>query len=253
MKRIACALYGQPRFVNEGHRCITKMLTLENFEVDYYCHSYQGSKKYDSSPWSDGDESKVLLNTKQHLNKLYNPIKIIVTSPYNKDDGWIQNSLIGKSTYNLDKQTDGEVNDFENIPNILSQIYSRAIVAKMIRESEIDYDFIVTTRYDFRVPFDTSFFNKIDNTKIYTNNGFGLINDNFLIMGKQNFVKVTNIYGNLKNIINNKKLKKIAEIYGINYEFVIEDLIALNILYHNKTLDNLVRTSKIGDIFRYDL
>lgn len=247
MKRIACALYGQPRFVDEGHRCIKNMLTLKNFKVDYYCHSYQGTKKYDSSPWSDGDKSKVLFNTKQHLIKLYNPIKIIVNSPYNKDDGWIQNSLIGKCTHELGIVNGYNIYESDNIPNILSQLYSRAVLAKMIRESEIDYDFIVTTRYDFRVPFDTSFFNKIDNTKIYTNNGFGIINDNFLIMGKQNFIKITNIYGNLRNIINNENLKNQNENY---FSFLLENLFILNILYYHKNFKNLVRTNKIGENFR---
>ena len=248
MKRIACALYGQPRFVNEGYSCIKKMLTLENFEVDYYCHSYQGLQEYDSSPWSDGNSSSVLLNTKQNLTKLYNPVEIKVNRPFDKDLTWIYDSLIGKQTRNYQKEHNEAV--YNNISNIASQLYSRASVGKLVHESQIDYDFVVTTRYDFRVPFDTSFFDRVDNTKIYTNNSCGHINDNFLIMGQSDFLKIMNIYSHLPRIINNKKLAVKLKSHDIDFIFNIENLISISILYHHGDFGKLVRTSLLPENFR---
>lgn len=124
------------------------------------------------------------------------------------------------------------------------------LVGKLVHESQIDYDFVVTTRYDFRVPFDTSFFDRVDNTKIYTNNSCDYINDNFLIMGQSDFLKIMNIYDNLPKIINNKELVGKLKSHDIDFIFNIENLISMSILYHHGNFENVVRTSLLPELFR---
>ena len=240
-KRIACALYGQPRYLKEGHSYLSKSFSQYDFEVDFFCHSYQYgvNSSYDSSPWSNPPTAGVVENTYDEISNLYNPVQLEIETPYDGDVGWVQNSLIGSETHIHDKSL------FGNIKNILSQFYSRSKLCQLVSNHNSVYDFIVTCRYDFRQMLGSRILNQINPEKIYTNNGWGVINDNLLIMNTENFLKITNVYENLPNIINNESLKQKTHENGQQFVVNAEDLLCINTLYYHEDFNVIHGTQEI--------
>jgi len=243
--RIACAMYGQPRYLKDGYLCLSKSFSQYDFNVDFFCHSYQYNvnSSYDSSPWSDACKKNVLKDTYNEISNLYNPVKLQVENPYDGDVSEVQNSLIGSETFAYDKLL------FGNIKNILSQFYSRSKLCQLIRDHISAYDFIVTCRYDFRQTLGKKILNEINLEKIYTNDSFGYLNDNLLIMNSENFTKITNVYENLPNIINNESLKQKS--HEKNQRFIVnaEDLLCINILYYHEDFNVIYGTSEIPNFY----
>lgn len=242
-EKIACALFGQPRHHYKGFKNISKSFNDSKWDVDFFCHSYQADKTekfYKASPWRPkAGLSKVIENTKSELSKLYNPTEIQVDPTYVHSNNSIKDSLI----YNTTKHYQKKPAIYDNMENTWSQIYSRSRVCRLVSESKNNYKLVVITRYDHRRQF-TKILNKdLDFNYIYSapRNSVEnpLISDHLLITGFENFVKIFDVYNNLENIKNNKKLYELAKELNIEFLFNVEQLILLNIVYHFGNLDIL--------------
>ncbi len=126
-----------------------------------------------------------------------------------------------------------------NTYNILSQIYSRNKVRDLfnfyVEKNNVEYDMVISTRFDgFLFPINYSL-NDVDKTKIYTSSIHCprfIIPDSFLIIPIEIYLKWFDLYKNCKNIINNTEInKKINEI-GEKLEINMEEYLLANYLYY---------------------
>tara|TARA_A100001037_G_scaffold244817_1_gene225823 strand:+ start:19654 stop:20418 length:765 start_codon:yes stop_codon:yes gene_type:complete len=246
-KKIACALYGQPRFLEQGHANLTKSVAECDFDIDFYCHSYEYGtdfEKYEHSPWrkGDGKNAEIVRDVHTKISKLYNPIKLEVDAPFDGDLDDVKYSIIGKTTKKFNKRI------YYNIKNCMSQFYSRSRLCKIVEEQNLDYEFIITCRYDFRKRIDCDFLHQLDDSKIYTSScrpETSKINDNLLIMNAENFLKITNVYQNISDIMNNKLLRDKTLLNNVPFILSAEEILIINILYHYDDLGRLISTPKI--------
>lgn len=249
-EKIACALFGQPRHHYKGFKNISNSFNDSKWDVDFFCHSYQADKTekfYKASPWRPkASLSTTIENTKLELSKLYKPTQIQTDPTYVHSNNSIKDSLI----YNITKQTRPDL--YDNIGNTWSQINSRSRVCKLVSESKNKYKLVVMTRYDHRRPFTKILNTDLDLNYIYSaprkDEKRPLISDHLLITGFENFVKIFDVYNNLENIKNNKKLYELSTELNNPFLFNVEQLILLNIMYHFGNLDILKYNKDIPGI-----
>jgi hypothetical protein len=134
-----------------------------------------------------------------------------------------------------------------NFPNILSQCYSRYKVKNIlydyVQKTGIKYDFVIGTRFDFKLDQfpDLSELNK---ENIYFTNHHPqrpyIFNDNISISSLEDFFNLFNIYENMLYLANGDfQLKKIwkedSDYFSINngVELNIENLNTGNMMYYN--------------------
>lgn len=251
MPRVAYCLYGQPRRLYEGHKYIMEFVRSNpDYIFDFYYHTWyvkpENGEVYQASQWRNlsADELKIDENIIDKINILYNPVAYCFDKPiqFHID----QSSLIYKNTPPHFKR---------NINNTYSQMYSRQrvrdIFEKTILENNIEYDYVVTSRFDFLNTI-TIKLNTIVKNYVYAWNLKGTeyefhkrIGDNFFITDPPIFLKLSNIYSNLPNLINNTKINQLMNIYGEAHVINPEELITSNYLYYFNNLDNTIKTDKI--------
>ena len=144
-----------------------------------------------------------------------------------------------------------------NINNTFSQIYSRSkvrnILFNYVNKNKVNYDMVITLRLDYQTPIDF-LFNKIntnDKNLVYVSNvnlPRKSIPDNFIVCSSLDiFFKWFNLYPNLKNIINNKKLEKIINNLGEKLEINMEEIILANYLLYfdikNVRYSNMIKSA----------
>lgn len=227
--KIAYCLYGQPRKLYEGYQNISTF--TKKYNVDFYYHTWydESIEYYDASPWRNisQKELKVKKDTIKHINNLYKPVAYLYDKPISFDI----------SKYNYEK----------NFENILSQLYSRNKVRNLLKNSGINYDLVIMSRFDFlrNIGIDL---NNIDINKTYVSNLHyprKILPDNFFVMNYENFIKMFDIYEKLSEIIDNDDVKIKMKEYDEKCILNLEEIILMKYIYEFNNVENVVYTNLI--------
>lgn len=188
---IALCFYGQPRFY--GNKEILEFLRdlrSEKINADIYMHLWKpmDSKNYLRSPWSNIEDDHAFMdleNLKEKIEDIYNPVSLII-----EDE---RNILSDPSYY---KRTPSPTS-----PEIVHRMfYSQMMVGESLEKSGKDYDLVFKIRTDSAVKGLKDLY-KLVGSKIWVPDNcpmLNLFNDNFSISSKENFLKMSKAYQNLK-------------------------------------------------------
>lgn len=197
--KIALCFSGQPRGLSAAFEYYKKNL-LSVYDVDVFCHS-----------WNSNLNEKIL--------ELYSP-----------------------KSYKFEPSKFGEECDkkYLNTPNpdkwpprfTVSALYSVNQSLKLCENKNIEYDWVIKTRYDYAlnvvIPFQ-----KLNKTKLYIPNcrmvperNFG--NDQFAFSSYENMKKYMSIYPN------------IDKYYDMGTQMIGEEMTKANLIEHNLVGENLV-------------
>lgn len=237
--RIAYCFYGQPRKIREGNKNISEFLKKQDpkITIDFFYHTWYLSDDknlFDCSPWSHYNETdiKMPVNYKYLLEYYYKPKSCMYESVKKfeiTDD--IVNSVFYQNSSDAIKK---------NIPNILSQCYSRQKVRDMILMYK--YDYIITSRFDFLNEININLSELKKNTLYVSNMHLPrkIFPDNFMICCYDMFIDIFNINNNLHQIINIP-----TNLYNEIPHFNIEELLFYNYFYTGYDIENVIYTEKI--------
>lgn len=248
--KIAICLFGQARDYKYGYTCINNFMKDNNKnKYDFFFHCWiDDNIEYETSPWREIDKKTLFIEhqniVKNDIVQLYKPVSYLFEKPLdkNKETFLIEMEYIQKSiAYKNSSQVIQN-----NIYNIISQIYSRNKVKdlfeKYITNTETNYDTVISTRFDgFAFPNNLEISN-IQKNKIYASSIHKprhLIPDHFLIIPPEIYINWFNIYKNIKNLINNKKIDEAMN--NINEPLLInmEQLLLSNYLLCGYNLNNI--------------
>lgn len=213
-----------------------------NLKLDFYFHTWISDEKYDCSPWREIDANELQPNKYiiSELVRLYNP-KAYCSDMAKKFDN---SKVIDTIAYR-----NSSITEIQNVSNLLSQLYSRYRVKNLIKDHAQrhgDYDIIILSRFDFlkEINIDPT---SIDIEKIYVSDlhkDRQVFPDNFIVMAKDKFIKLFNIYDELHQLIDcyhlENKIKKLNEKLKIN----IEEILLASFIYYNEH-ENIVRTKLV--------
>lgn len=246
--KIAICLYGQPRDYKHGYTLINNFIknNSEN-SYDFFFHCWiDDNITYKASPWRKIDKKPLFVENqdiiKKELNQLYNSVSHLYEKPLdiNKESDLIELIKKSKSYLNSNKSKQ------DNIYNALSQIYSRNKVKDLfenyIISTKINYDIVISTRFDgFSFP-DKIDISNIQNKYIYilpTHKSRYIIPDNFLIIPPEIYIKWFNLYNNIKDLINNEKIELVMNKVNEKLEFNMENILLANYLFYNYNFNNI--------------
>jgi len=248
--KIAFCLYGQPRYYNEGFINIYSFLKRNNnIEVDFYYHTWIGNEnqKYDISSWAftrqiNNEVLKIDKNIINKLNELYKPRDFCFDNVKDFDLQKYKNSIfIMHDTNEKDDK------------NVMSQFYSRNQVRNLlldnIKKNNIEYKYVITSRFDFLKPI-TIDLNNINPDKIYVANLHlprKIFPDNLMILSINNYLNLFNTFENLDNILHNEEIKKKVHENGEVLLFLPEMILFVCFLYYFDDFSNVVYTNQIPD------
>jgi hypothetical protein len=256
MPRVAYCLYGQPRRLYEGHKYIMDFVRSNpDYIFDFYYHTWyvkpENGEVYEAAQWRNlsADELKIEDNIIDKINILYNPLAHCFDKPMQFDID--TSSLI---------YTNSSVELKKNSNNAYSQMYSRQrvrdIFEKTILENNIEYEYVVTSRFDFLNTITIQLCD-LEKNHLYgwhqNHSGRYHVGDNFFITDPAIFLKLSNIYSNLPNLINNTDLDEIMKKNGEKHMINAEELITTNYLYYFNTIENVIRSDKIPYFMKYGL
>lgn len=244
MVKIAYCLYGQPRNFLEGFKNIIKF--VENYDVDFYYHTWTLSSENETYSHSEYrnlsmEELKYDKDIISKLNSLYNPKAFLYeeSKVFNiENDNNFINSIAYLNTPDFNKTN-------LRLSSTLSNFYSKQQVRNLLydtlQKEQINYDFVITSRFDFLNKINVNLDN-IANDKIYVSNIHRpryIFSDAILILGAENYLKLFHLYENLPNLINNEELNNLIQSYGENIIIVAESLLFANYLYNFKNLNKI--------------
>ena len=251
MVKIAYCLYGQPRNYLDGFKNIKKF--VDKYDVDFYYHAWTLSNENETYATSEyrNISSEDLKYDKDIINKinlLYKPKAFLSEDSrfFNfENDANFVNSIAYSNTPDANRKD-------QRISNTLSRFYSnqqvRNLLYDTIKNEQINYDFVITSRFDFLNEININL-DEIDNEKIYVGNIHlprYIFPDAILLLNVEIFFKLFNLYDNLPNLINNKEINSLAESYKEPLMIVPESLLFYNYLYYFKDLTK-VKYIKIPD------
>lgn len=245
--KIAWCIYGQPRNFEEGYNYIKKFINNENNKnniFDFYIHCWFDKKQinqyYHASTYRNIDKNELLIkdDTDKRIIELYKPIDFLF------EENKIFTTEIFEKSLNVATTENVEKNIYSNkYSNILSNLYSKFKVNEILNNninSSNNYDLIISTRFDylndFIVNLDTIDKNKLniiclDNSRI-------IINDSFIISNLKIYNNYSNAFNNIEKFIDNQEIIKKCSIYSKSTEFVVENILCMNLLYYYD--DNIV-------------
>ena len=249
--KIAVCLYGQPRLYEQGYANIKKFVNLNNkHSFDFFFHTWYDEKMvgqyYTPSLWSNASKSalEIKKNTMNDLLSLFKPKKYIFESPIIFDISEYKNTYM----YSIDTNVNNK-----NINNVVSSIYSKQQVAKIlenhVNEQNINYDFIISIRFDFlnEINFLIEDMQKNVINCRNTSPRFFVI-DNLIITNYELFIKYSNAYSNLLLIMNNSEHKDYLDRIGCGFAMVNETIVTANLkIYYDNLYDVLYLHDTIPD------
>jgi hypothetical protein len=246
--KVAICLYGQPRLYEKGYINIKNFIDLNNkHSFDLFFHTWYDENMignyYQCAPWRyiDKNELEIKKNTIDNLINLYEPKEYMYESPKIFDTSIYNNTnmflLSNKYMQN-------------NIDNTISCIYSKYQVSTLLQKyasnKNIIYDFIISIRFDFLNELNFTI-EDLKKDKINCMNVYPrlYITDHLIISNYDLFIKVSNTYLNLFQIMNDTD-KEYLEAIGTSYAVVNESLITANLkLYYNDLHEIIYLNDKI--------
>ena len=265
--KIAYCLYGMPRLLEQGHTNIKKFLNnFSDIKFDFFCHAWwdldKVGKRYGGASWSVNRDAICEPETDKKISKLYNPVDLKVESPkkFENELTSIKKLLAYEniSWRNYPSIVSKQEKKFwanqhkNSVYNVLSQLFSRCAVAKMLENNIQEYDFVIFSRYDYlgEIKLDL---NEIDMNKLYTGKcgwwrSFSdyVFEDNMLMFhpSKIEFMKV---FDNLSRIANEVSLMSELKKYKVPLVMIVEPLLTASYFYNNEnTFNEVVYTDLIG-------
>lgn len=181
--RVALALYGQPRFLDnpEVPASIHENL-INQYETDVFCHTwYSPEADYQLPSWSPISDNFISEHPVQEISKLYSPLYFEVDSPRDF-------SFKGQMREFLDRKFTGQHPSWNarNYSNVLSQLHSISTVSNMVHEHMVQsgchYDFIALCRYD-AILVGIPDLSKLSTRRLYLPHNHGRFPDMVLIFG----------------------------------------------------------------------
>jgi hypothetical protein len=236
--KVAFCFYGQPRQVEDGYKNIMKFINNNpNVSFDFFYHTWYASTDtptyYETSPWRSITANSLIMenNILEKINNFYNPKDFSFDTPimFNKD------KYINSKAYRNTNESQQI-----NLNNTLSQLYSQNkvhdLLLNYITNHNIEYDFIVTSRFDF-LNEPKILMNDLDKSKIYLtdlSNFFGdrvIISVTFSIMSYYNFSKFFNVFNNLPNLLNSEIVESVISQFNEHFKINPEELYLINTIY----------------------
>jgi hypothetical protein len=231
-KNIAFCFYGQPRLLKSGYNVINQFIRDEcsDYNVHVYVHTWWDKslvgQYYSTSPWRHIPQEEKLITEDviQTIINLYNPIQIEYEAPRDFKDEIeeIQELDIFKNSPEIIKN---------NIRNTLSNFYSKYKTSLLLKNSNIDYDCIISLRFDNLLPISLDLSNLISNKVYIANVGTGRVYlpDHFVIFTNNKlFVQYSSTFCNIKQINESSECKEVASKCCIEFKCNIEELLIIN-------------------------
>jgi len=205
MIKIALCLSGQPRCVKQGYEYHKKNL-LDRYDVDVFCHVWE----------APGVEEV----------ELYQAIATMIEKPLTND--------LSKYTRVPPPQPNWKVKDPARAAWNLT--YSLMKANELCQTSEIKYDWVIRSRYDFALNVVIPFLDDLDNTKLYIPNcrmtpqrDFG--NDQFAFSSQENMNKYADCFNQIDKFYDNGTTMIGEEMMSANWKE--KDLVGENLMYFN--------------------
>ena len=219
--RVAYCLYGQPRDYRTGFKYVKEFLERNSYVTfDFYFHAWKipQNELYETSPWIhySVDVLKQDENIETNLLKLYNPVDHVFEDKKVFDMEPFKNTLAFQNMITISVK--------QNIHNVISQMYSRMKVCNLFKQSNIKYDYVITSRFDYCHPISIDL-NKINLNKTYVSNMHvprHILPDRFMMFPVDVYKSV---FSDIFDVFSDKevdiKMKQHHEVLAINPEEVI--------------------------------
>ena len=247
--KIAVCLFGQLRDYKYGYECMNNFMKLNSEHTyEFFFHAWiDDNITYECAPWRRIDPASLYIGNQNDVKKevleLYKPLAYLFEKPLDKtnEDVMAHMECIRKSSSYVKCSQQMK----ENIFNIFSQICTRSKVKDLFEDymtkTNTKYDLVISTRFDgygFPVHWTLPTIDK--NKTLYAfSSGRYIIIDYFLMFHPETYVKVCNLYENIKHIINNDdldiKLKTLNETFAFN----AEEYLLANYLFCGYNIDDI--------------
>jgi hypothetical protein len=243
--KVAWCLHGQPRDILSGYATIKAFMDKHpEVQFEFFCHTWFSSDpayKYSVSSYRNLQPIPQEAHSIATIDKLYTPIQHCVEEPIDFD---VSDILQSKAVLNIPNK------NIHNIKTARSNIYSqtkvRDILYEYVNRTSIQYDFVISSRYDIHVSIPLVL-NTLDVTMIYGANMHSprkILIDHLYVMPMHIFFDVCSIYHILHKIIDNSEIEQQLQVSGERFSFITETLITCALYYFNY-IDNLVLTPMI--------
>lgn len=231
-KNVAFCFYGQPRSLRKGYNVINKFMmdACSDYNVHVYVHTWWDKslvgQHYSTSPWRHipPDETLITEDVIQTIINLYNPIQIEYESP--KD---FKDEIEEIKELDIFKNSPESIKN--NIRNTLSNLYSKYKTSLLLKNSNIDYDCIISLRFDILLPISVDLSNLISNKVYlaYTNSNRVYLSDHFIMFtNNEQFIQYSSTFCNIKQINDSSRCKDVASKCCIEFKCNIEELLTMN-------------------------
>ena len=254
-KNIAFCFFGQPRMVKTGYTVINQFMLDEcrDCNVHVYVHTWWDKslvgQHYNTSPWRHipNEETIITEDVIQTIINLYNPSQMEYESPRDFKD-------------EIDKIT--ELSIFKNSPdsiknniiNTLSNLYSKYKTSLLLESSKIQYDCIVSLRFDNLVHIKNLNLSNLISNKMYTALPYDhysrlYLPDHFNVFtNNELFIQYSKTFINIKQINDSSECKEVASNCSIEFKCNIEELLTINfgLYYSAKDIRNIIM--RVGNI-----
>jgi hypothetical protein len=250
--KIAVCLFGQLRDYKRGYECINKFMELNcEHTYDFFFHAWiDDNITYECAPWRRIDPKSLYIGNQNDVKKeildFYKPLAYLYEKPLDKTNENVvadMESIRKSSSY---VKCSKPIKD--NIFNIYSQICTRSKVKDLfedyITKTNTTYDLVITTRFDgygFPVNWTIPTIDKNKTLYAFTfSSGRYIITDYFLMLAPETYVKVCNLYDNIKHIINNNDLDVKLKSLNEGLAFNAEEYLLANYLFCGYNVNDIV-------------
>ena len=206
------------------------MDACSDYNVHVYVHTWWDKslvgQHYSTSPWRHipPDETLITEDVIQTIINLYNPIQIEYESP--KD---FKDEIEEIKELDIFKNSPESIKN--NIRNTLSNLYSKYKTSLLLKNSNIDYDCIISLRFDILLPISVDLSNLVSNKVYlaYTNSNRVYVSDQFIMFtNNELFIQYSSTFCNIKQINDSLRCKDVASKCCIEFKCNTEELLTIN-------------------------
>lgn len=233
--RVAIVFYGQPRDYEKGYSTIMEFCNKQHgceFDFYYHCWTLKEGEKFNValSRYISEEQKTFHEDTLKRLTELYTPISYEYEY---QTDAIIEPMMEELKARNepLDK----------NSKNILFQMYSRTKAKNILKQSNIQYDRVIMTRFDLNIMPDI-ILTETDNESTYISDYHfprKIFPDHTVISPMDVFLEWINIYDDLLVLVENEKMRKLLLSYKEPFGICAESLMLASYVVKNHNLEKI--------------